>query len=106
MSRSQGKAFLQLVVPTPDSEDKPACANVEPELFFPSYTTEEGAHTEALAKAVCARCPISFQCLEFAFHTGDKWAILGGKTPAEREAMRRTKAWKQEQEPMALRDAA
>lgn len=84
MSRSQGKAFLQLVV----TDQKPACANEEPELFFPNYGAG-GEFAEALAKRVCAKCPITAQCLEFAFHTNDKHAILGGYTPAERESMRR-----------------
>lgn len=91
MSRSEGKAFLQLVV----TDNKPACATVEPELFFPSYTIGgDGDHREQLAKSVCARCPIISQCLEFAFHTNDKWAILGGMTPAERESVRRNNQYR------------
>lgn len=85
MSRSQGKAFLQLVV----TDQKPACATVEPELFFPNYS-EGGERTEQLAKSVCKRCPIINQCLEFALHTGDSWGILGGMTPAERKMLMRT----------------
>lgn len=86
MSRSEGKAFLQLVV----TDQKPACSTVEPELFFPNYTIGgDGERTEELAKTVCRRCPITNACLEFALHTGDKWAILGGMTPAERAGLKR-----------------
>lgn len=88
MSRSEGKAFLQLVV-VDGEEKKPACATVEPELFFPSYTIGgDGERTEELAKSVCRRCPITSACLEFALHTGDKWAILGGMRPDERAALK------------------
>lgn len=90
MSVSEGKAFLQLVV----DDNKPACSNVEPELFFPNYS-EDGELHEQLAKQVCGRCPITAKCLEFAFHTGDKWAILGGMTPAERESIRRNQTWRE-----------
>ncbi len=92
MSIQEGKAFLKLVVVVDENQQaqKPACSTVEPELFFPNFRSqEEGERTEELAKAVCQRCPITSQCLEFAFHTNDKWAILGGMTPAERESIRR-----------------
>ena len=79
------KSFMEPVV-----GKQAACASVEPELFFPSYAIGgPGEQVEALAKAVCRRCPIINECLEFAFHTGDKWAIMGGMTPAERESIRR-----------------
>lgn len=67
-----------------------ACRGVDPELFYP----EEGAQActtkqvqEALA--VCRRCPVTFDCLKWAFETGDKYAILGGKTPNQRTRIRR-----------------
>ena len=79
-----------------------ACTTVEPEIFFPLYTVGgDGEFREKQAKAVCARCPIKFECLEFALHTGDDWAILGGMTPAERRSLkRRSKA------PAPLEEAA
>lgn len=81
--KEAGKAFLELVI---TDGNKPACAGVEPELFFPNYNNG-GETTEALAKSVCRRCPISNACLEFALATGDTWAILGGMTPEERRAL-------------------
>jgi len=83
--RDVSKSFMEPVV-----GKQAACATVEPELFFPLYTVrEEGEAREAEAKAVCAKCPLMYGCLEFALHTGDQWAILGGTTPAERSAMKR-----------------
>ena len=84
--RDVSKSFMELVI----TDKRPACATVEPELFFPLYTPgKDGEQREAEAKAVCARCPIKFECLEFALHTGDAWAVLGGMTPAERSALKR-----------------
>jgi len=83
--RDVSKSFMEPVV-----GKQAACATVDPELFFPLYTVGgDGEFREAQAKAVCARCPIRSGCLEFALHTGDKWAIMGGMTPAERESIRR-----------------
>jgi len=83
--RDVSKSFMEPVV-----GKQAACATVEPELFFPLYTVGgTGEAHEAQAKAVCARCPIKFECLEFALHTGDDWAILGGMTPAERRSLKR-----------------
>lgn len=83
--RDVSKSFMEPVV-----GKQAACATVDPELFFPLYTVGgAGEFQEAQAKKVCARCPIRSGCLEFAFHTGDKFAIMGGMTPAEREAIRK-----------------
>jgi WhiB family redox-sensing transcriptional regulator len=83
--RDVSKSFMEPVV-----GKQAACATTEPELFFPLYTVGgNGELHEALAKQVCQRCPIRNECLEFALHTGDDWAILGGMTPAERRALKR-----------------
>lgn len=88
------KAILRLVIPEPDSgHQPPPCTKEEPELFFPT-NYENLDHREQIeeAKAVCRKCPMKFACLEFALDTGDKFAILGGTTPPEREAMRQRRA--------------
>lgn len=87
----QSTPFLRAVMGEPGTEDKPACADVDPELFFPNYN-EGGGFTEARAKAVCRGCPLRNGCLEFALHTGDQFAILGGMTPAERQSILRRRA--------------
>lgn len=81
------KTFLSLVIPLPDSGQKPPpCTTEEPELFFPTSEGVEYQHQIRQAKAVCRKCPLATKanCLEFALETGDKWAILGGTTPSER----------------------
>jgi len=89
----QSTPFLRAVMGEPGTEEKPACASVDPELFFPNYGQQGGGEfAEARAKAVCRGCPLRNGCLEFALHTGDQFAIMGGFTPAERESLRRRQA--------------
>lgn len=91
------KTFLSLVIPAPDSGTQPPpCTKEEPELFFPLSYTEGHEYQIEEAKAVCRGCPLKFACLEFALDTGDKYAILGGTTPPEREAMRQKRAARDE----------
>jgi hypothetical protein len=60
------------------------CRSVEPETFFP--TAEDGPVYEAqvaVAKAVCARCPVRAECLAEAL-VRVPFGIAGGLTPEER----------------------
>lgn len=60
------------------------CRDVDPEVFFP--VAESGRLLEAgvaEARAVCAVCPVTAQCLEFALERLP-YGIAAGMTPAER----------------------
>ena len=93
------KTFLRLVIPEPDSGVKPPpCTNEEPELFFPDSEIADHQHQIRQAKAVCRKCPMIANCLEFALETGDKWAILGGTTPSERTVIQQRRQRKAERE--------
>jgi WhiB family transcriptional regulator, redox-sensing transcriptional regulator len=63
----------------------PACADEDPELFFP-----ESGQTRQIseAKAVCAACPIRTACLSYALRHGVE-GVWGGTTEEERRATRR-----------------
>ncbi len=87
--RDVSKSFMEPVI-----GKQAACQDAEPELFFPNYS-EGGEFAEAMAKKICRSCPIINSCLEFALHTEDKWAILGGMRPDEREAIRRNQTWRE-----------
>lgn len=50
------------------------------------FFIEHGASNKA-AKAICARCPVSEECLEFGMD--ERAGIWGGTTPDERKALRR-----------------
>ena len=53
-------------------------------MFFPEIG-ESGAE----AKAVCAQCPVSRQCLDFALHNDETLGVWGGTTPRGRRLLRR-----------------
>ena len=72
-----------------NNQDLASCNLVSnPDMFFPEPSDREGI---AKAKAICAGCPIAFDCLETAMADSDlrKWGIWGGTTPEERKTMMR-----------------
>ena len=68
--------------------DRAACRDVDPELFFPIGTGLPARRQTALARAVCAGCPVVAECLVFAAQFLP-YGIAGGATAAERSEMRR-----------------
>lgn len=67
-----------------------ACAGEDPELFFPVGTRGPALREIAAAKSVCARCPVSTQCLAFALHSGQVSGVWGGTCEEERAVLLRT----------------
>lgn len=62
-----------------------------PDIFFPARETDRKgrpARKVLEAKAVCATCPVTAQCLEFALASGSL-GIWGGLTESERGELRR-----------------
>jgi WhiB family transcriptional regulator, redox-sensing transcriptional regulator len=59
------------------------CAQTDPEIFFP----DKGGSTRE-AKAVCARCPVAAECLEYALATSERFGIWGGLSERERRTLR------------------
>ena len=59
-------------------KNKGACVGIDQDIFFP----ERGASTR-LAKAVCRRCPVQEECLEYAVNNGEKFGIWGGLSERE-----------------------
>jgi WhiB family redox-sensing transcriptional regulator len=72
-----------------DWRHRAACRGEDPELFFPVSELGPGARQTDDAKAVCARCPVRAQCLEYALDNGLDHGIFGGTTEAERRMLRR-----------------
>ena len=64
--------------------DGAACAEVDPELFFPEHNA-----SQANAKLVCRRCPVLMQCAEWVLnspcHEHGSW---GGMNERERRDAR------------------
>lgn len=58
--------------------------NVNPDAFFP--TAER--HSDPEASAMCQRCPIIDDCLQWALRH-EAWGYFGGTFPEQRQQMRR-----------------
>lgn len=66
--------------------DRAACEGQPGSMFFPGP-----GDSNAPAKAVCARCPVRADCLEFAVATSQHHGIWGGLSERERERLRRAR---------------
>jgi WhiB family transcriptional regulator, redox-sensing transcriptional regulator len=68
-----------------------ACISVDTETFFPIGLTGQALDQTQLAKRVCASCPVSDCCLEFALRTNQDHGVWGGRTEEERRTIRRSR---------------
>ena len=67
------------------------CKDEDPELFFPIGNTGPAASQIDAAKAVCTRCPVRLECLEWAMRTVQDAGVWGGLSEEERRALRRSR---------------
>lgn len=58
---------------------------VDPDAFFPGY----GANIDPRVKALCARCPVRYQCRESAIVHYEEFGVWGGTNASERRLLRR-----------------
>ena len=65
------------------------CRDSNPELFFPVGTTGLALDQIDAARSVCAECPVTRECLEFAIETNQESGVWGGATEEERRQIRR-----------------
>ncbi|MDX5568457.1 WhiB family transcriptional regulator [Streptomyces sp. ID05-04B] len=70
----------------PDTRREPDCLN-DADLMF-----ETNAASVALAKSICAGCPVRPACLAWALDAGEEYGVWGGKSEAERRAILRRRA--------------
>lgn len=68
----------------PDWMREAACIDADPEAFFP-----EKGDTSAQAKAICARCDVSPECLTYALEHNITYGTWGGTSERERRSMQR-----------------
>lgn len=67
----------------PDWRKQAECLDADPEIFFP----ESGSNGREAVK-VCARCPVSTECLNYAmFHKIDE-GVWGGKSAIQRHRLK------------------
>ncbi len=69
-----------------------ACRKEDPSLFFPNGTTGTWLQVIDEAKAVCRRCPVVGNCLQWALDTGEEHGVYGGLTETERRELSRRPA--------------
>jgi len=75
-----------------DWRDKAACLTADPELFFPIGNTGPAVEQIEKAKAVCATCPVTEMCLQYALDTSQDSGVWGGLSEDERRALKRRAA--------------
>ena len=66
-----------------------ACADAEPELFFPISATSASSAQVKRAKQICASCPVQSKCLSYAIDHRQEQGIWGGLTEEERRRVPR-----------------
>lgn len=67
-----------------------ACRGEDASFFFaPSYfeRRSEKVAREAVAKAICIRCPVREECLDFALEVRDPHGVWGGLNEMERRTL-------------------
>jgi WhiB family redox-sensing transcriptional regulator len=75
-----------------DWRHRAKCRNEDPELFFPVGTSGPAMLQIAKAKAVCQRCPVRTECLNWALASGQDAGVWGGTSEDERRALKRRNA--------------
>ncbi|AJT64480.3 Transcriptional regulator WhiB1 [Streptomyces lydicus] len=75
-----------------DWRHRAVCREEDPELFFPIGNTGPALLQIEEAKAVCRRCPVMEQCLQWALESGQDSGVWGGLSEDERRAMKRRAA--------------
>ncbi|NGO70208.1 WhiB family transcriptional regulator [Streptomyces boncukensis] len=71
-----------------DWRESAACADEDPDLFFPLGSSGPGLREREQAKRVCSRCPVKAECLEWALRLGGPGGIWGGLDENERAELR------------------
>ncbi len=75
--------------------DQALCRDTDPDLFFPVGTTGVAVAQIEHAKAVCAQCPVTSACLDYALATNQDSGIWGGLSEEERRVIRRQRTAQQ-----------
>lgn len=75
-----------------DWRHRAICRDEDPELFFPIGNSGPALMQIEDAKSVCARCPVTDQCLSWALESGQDSGVWGGLGEDERRALKRSRA--------------
>ncbi len=69
-----------------------ACRDEDPELFFPIGNTGPALAQIEEARAVCKRCDVINDCLQWALSHGQDAGVWGGLSEDERRTLKRRNA--------------
>ncbi|MGH8885177.1 MAG: WhiB family transcriptional regulator [Egibacteraceae bacterium] len=75
----------------PAWRDRAACLGHDPESFFPLGCTGSALDQIEQVKAICRRCPVIDDCLEWALETNQDAGVWGGTSEDERRTLRRAR---------------
>ena len=75
--------FTNITTP-PEWMSHGLCAEVDPDLWFP-----ETGESNREAKALCRRCPVRDDCLDYALAHDARFGIWGGTSERDRRRMKR-----------------
>jgi WhiB family transcriptional regulator, redox-sensing transcriptional regulator len=75
-------AYLDETDPDLGWQDRALCAQADPEAWFP----DRGGSTRE-PKAVCRRCPVRAQCLDYALENGERYGVWGGLSEQQRRPL-------------------
>jgi WhiB family redox-sensing transcriptional regulator len=71
----------------PSWTERAVCVGDAAHLFFAPYLAEAPnvrVKREKVAKSICARCPVTTECLAYALRVDETLGVWGGTTEAER----------------------
>lgn len=71
-------------------QDRAACKGPQSSMFYPPPSferREEKLEREAAAKAICHRCPVRGECLDYAIRIREPHGVWGGLSESERKAL-------------------
>ncbi len=70
--------------------DRALCRGPQAEIFFAPFTGEgrnERRNRETAAKAICAKCSVRSECLDYAIQIKEQHGIWGGTSERERKKL-------------------
>lgn len=67
-------------------QNQAACRGMDSSVFFHPHDERNSAREDRItaAKAVCRRCPVIAQCLDYSIRVREPYGIWGGLSEAER----------------------
>lgn len=73
-----------------DWRSRAACADEDPDLFFPVGNSGPALLQTEQARAVCTRCPVMETCRKWALDTDQEFGVWGGLSEDDRRSLKHT----------------